>query len=70
LAVFDVKDADKAKGYLLFWCEQALYKVIIPFTKFVNLIKAHWSGITAYFDNKVSNAILEGINAKIQLAKR
>jgi hypothetical protein len=33
-------------------------------------VKAHWSGIIAYFDEKVSNGILEGINAKIQLAKR
>jgi transposase len=34
------------------------------------MIKAHWNGITAYFDTKVTNGILEGINAKIQLAKR
>jgi transposase len=68
--VFDVKDADEAKGYLWFWCEQALDAAIVPFSKFVNMIKAHCSGITAYFDNKVSNGILEGINAKIQLTKR
>jgi transposase len=55
LDVFDIKDADKAKGYLCFWCEQALDAAIVLFSKFVNLIKARWSGITAYFDNKVSN---------------
>lgn len=68
--VFEIKDPEEAKGYLWFWCEQALDASIQPFTKFVNMIKAHWSGIIAYFDNKVSNGILEGINAKIQLAKR
>jgi hypothetical protein len=29
----------------------------------------HWSGIVAYFDNGI-NGILEGINSKIQVAKR
>jgi hypothetical protein len=43
-----------------------LEAVIKPFTK----LKAHWSGIIAYFESKVTNGILEGINAKIQLAKR
>ncbi|MDR2764005.1 MAG: transposase, partial [Tannerella sp.] len=70
LDVFDVKEADEAKGYLWFWCQQALDAAIIPFTKFVNMVKAHWSGITAYFDSCLTNGILEGINAKIQLAKR
>ncbi|MDR1221728.1 MAG: transposase [Tannerella sp.] len=41
-----------------------------PFIKFVNMIKAHWSGIAAYFDKQVTNGILEAINSKIQLAKR
>ena len=43
---------------------------IEPFRKFVNTIKAHWFGIVAYFDKKVTNAVLEGINSKIQLAKK
>jgi transposase len=70
LDIFDIKEADEAKGYLWFWCEQALVAAIQPFTKFVNMVKAHWSGIIAYFDYKVTNGILEGINSKIQLAKR
>jgi transposase len=70
LDVFDVKDAQEAKGYLWFWCEQALDSGIEPFRKFVNTIKAHWSGVVAYFDKKVTNGVLEGINSKIQLAKR
>ena len=70
LDVFDVSDAEEAKGYLWFWCDQALEAGIEPFRKFVNTIKAHWVGIVAYFDNKVTNGVLEGINAKIQLAKR
>jgi transposase len=70
LDVFDVKNTEEAKGYLWFWCEQALDAGIEPFRKFVNTIKAHWSGVVAYFDKKVTNGVLEGINSKIQLAKR
>ena len=68
--VFDVKDSEEAKGYLWFWCEQALESGIEAFRRFVNMLKSHWSGIVAYFDKKVTNGILEGINSKIQLAKR
>jgi transposase len=70
LDVFDVSDAADAKGYLWFWCDQALEAGLEPFRKFVNTLKAHWSGIVAYFDKNVTNGVLEGINAKIQLAKR
>ena len=70
LDIFDVENAQDAKEYLWFWCQQALDSGLEPFRKFVNTIKAHWSGVVAYFDKKVTNGILEGINSKIQLAKR
>ena len=38
--------------------------------KFVKTIHAHWQGIINYTEAKISNGILEGINSKIQLAKR
>lgn len=38
--------------------------------RLVNTIKAHWRGIVRYIKSKISNGILEGINAKIQLAKK
>ena len=48
----------------------AIESGIQPFIKFVCLLKGHWSGIVNYFDTKLTNGILEGINSKIQLAKR
>lgn len=69
--VFDIIDSDEAKGYLAYWCDTVMESDIHPFKKFVGIIKAHWYGIAACFDNKgISNGILEGINSKIQLAKR
>ena len=68
--VLSIQDTEEAKGYLYFWCDMAIESKIYPFQKFVKMIKSHWSGITAYFDKKVTNGVLEGINNKIQLAKR
>ncbi len=31
---------------------------------------AHWSGIVNYGTSKINNGVLEGINSKIQLAKK
>jgi transposase len=70
LDVFDVQDNEEAKGYLWFWRRQALEAGVQPFIKFVNMIKAHWSGIVAYFDKQFTNAILGRLNSKIQLAKK
>lgn len=43
---------------------------ILPFQKAVRTIKSHWIGIINYFESKISNGILEGLNSKIQLAKK
>ena len=43
---------------------------IFAFQKFIGTIKAHWTGIVNYVDSQIANGIMEGINSKIQLAKR
>ena len=63
-------DPEEAESYLAFWCDFALESNIQPFIKLVNTIKAHWRGIVRYIQSNISNGILEGINAKIQLAKK
>jgi transposase len=68
--LWDFDKKEQAAGFLAFWCDLVEESKIIPFKKFVKTIKAHWSGITNYFDSKISNGVLEGINNKIQLAKR
>jgi transposase len=68
--VFTIVEPEDAKGYLWFWCDMAIEAKIESYKKFVAMIKAHWSGITAYFDKRVTNGVLEGINCKIQLAKK
>lgn len=68
--MWTIKDKEEAKGYLAFWSDFAADSKIFPFQKVVKTIKAHWTGIVAYFDRHITNGVLEGINNKIQLAKR
>lgn len=67
---WDIENKEEAEGYLSFWCDYAEDSGIYPFLKPVKMIKAHWSGIINYIESKINNGILEGINSKIQLAKK
>ena len=67
---WDLKDKEEAESYLAFWCDIADDSGILPFQKAVRTIKAHWSGIINYIESRINNGILEGLNSKIQLAKK
>ena len=67
---WDFNEKEEASAFIAFWCDLVDDSNIIPFKKFANMIRSHWSGIVNYVDAKISNGILEGINSKIQLAKR
>jgi transposase len=67
---WDIKNEEESASYLAYWCDLVYESGIQPFMKAANTIKAHWSGIVNYVKSKLNNGILEGINAKIQLAKK
>ena len=67
---WDFNDKEQAAGFLAYWCDLVEESNIYQFKKFSATIKSHWRGIMNYVDSKISNGILEGINSKIQLAKR
>lgn len=67
---WEFKDKQEAQGYLAFWCDIAEESKIQPFIKAANTIKAHWTGIINYIESRINNGILEGLNSKIQLAKK
>jgi len=67
---WDMENTEEAGAYLAFWCDLARESQIQPFIKAANTIKAHWSGIVNYIESKINNGILEGINSKVQLAKK
>jgi transposase len=67
---WEIENKEEAEGYLAFWCDIAQESGIFPFINVVKTIKAHWSGIINYIESKINNGILEGLNSKIQLAKK
>lgn len=67
---WDIKDKEEAESYLAFWCDLADDSGIFPFQRVVKTIKLHWSGIINYIESRINNGILEGLNSKIQLAKK
>lgn len=67
---WDMKNKEEAEGYLAFWCDMVDESKIQPFIKAANTIRAHWTGIINYIESRINNGILEGLNSKIQLAKK
>ena len=67
---WDMQNSSQAEVFLEDWCQQAEKSGIHPFIKFVGTLKAHWYGIISFTTSRLTNGILEGINTKIQLAKR
>lgn len=68
--LWDFSSSEEAGGYLAYWCDIAEDSKIQPFMKVERTIKLHWSGIINFFKSNLNNGILEGINSKIQLAKK
>jgi transposase len=64
-------DKVAAELFLRQWCREVDAAKIPAFMAFANTIRAHWPGIIVQFvESRLTNGILEGINNKIQLAKR
>ena len=71
LDAFTFEKSNDAIEYLNKWCDAVRQTNLTFMKKFVNTLKAHWEGVINNFTCLgVNNGILEGINQKIQLAKR
>jgi transposase len=68
--LWEMPTRNAANSFLQQWCSEVEEAKIPAFMKFVKTLKAHWSGIIHFVESKLTNGILEGINSKIQLAKR
>jgi transposase len=67
---WSMSDMEEAQGFLSFWCDLAIESKVKPMIDFTGTIKRHWFGIVNYLKTRINNGILEGINSKIQLAKK
>ena len=55
---------------LKWWCGWADRSRLLPFRKLSKTIKAHWEGILAFMETRLTNAAMEAVNGILQLAKR
>lgn len=67
---WEFKNKQEAMAFLAYWCDLVEEEGIFAFKKFVSTIKSHWNGIVNYIGSQIANGVMEGINNKIQLAKR
>jgi transposase len=51
------------------WYKWAVRCRLEPVKEFAKTIKNNWSGVINYFDSRLTNAVLEGINSIIQAAR-
>jgi transposase len=67
---YDQPTAADAEAYLRRWCYGAKRSRLEPIKAFVRTVEAHWDGIIAWQQNRISNGLLEGTNSLVQAAKR
>lgn len=68
--VWEMTSKEAADAFLRQWCQEVEDAKIAPLMRFCNTVRAHWSGIVHFVESRISNGVLEGINSKVQLAKR
>lgn len=68
--VYFAPTRDEGEVRLKEWYAWAIRSQIEPVKKVARTVKAHWDGILAWFDSKLSNGYVEAINGLIQAAKR
>lgn len=67
---YDQTTTEAAEAYLRRWCYGAKRSRLEPVKDFVRLVEAHWDGILAWQQSRLSNGLLEGTNSLVQAAKR
>jgi transposase len=68
--IWEQKSKKDARAFLVAWCKEAVKSGIEPFLHFVRTLRKHKKGIVNFVEKRINNGVLEGINSKIQLAKR
>ena len=68
--LYEQPTRDEAERYLRRWCYGAKRSRLGPIKEFVRMVEAHWEGIIAWQDSRLSNGLLEGTNSIVQAAKR
>lgn len=68
--LWEMPTVEAGAKFIKLWGKEVKKSKIAPFMKFLSTVQAHLSGIINFTETKITNAILESINSKIQMAKR
>jgi len=60
------KQPSRAKEHLLKWMNSAMRSKLVPFKKFVGMLRSHLEGVLAWTKTRASNGAVEGMNNKIK----
>lgn len=60
----------QAEAFWTRWVWWATHSRLAPVRKVAWLIKRHWANIVTYFRHRITNAVSEGLNSKIQTIKK
>jgi len=64
-----LQPASNAEAFLKKWYWWATHSRLPPMIAAARMVKRHWSGILRWFQTKIANGLLEGINSLVQAAK-
>lgn len=67
--IYEASTRETFEVLLKKWYFWATHSRLAPIKKVARTIKNHWDGITAWFESRITNGILEGLNSLIQAAK-
>jgi transposase len=67
--LYDQPSAAAAAVFLKKWYFWATHSRLPPMTDAAHTVKRHWDGILRWFDSKIANGLIEGINSLVQAAK-
>ena len=65
-----IPDRETAEAFLKKWYFWLTHSRLDPMIELAKTIKRHWDGILNYFDYRVTNGLMEGLNSVVQSLKR
>lgn len=67
--IYQAGSQEEFVTYLKKWYFWATHSRLDPIIKAAKTVKSHWDGIVKWYESKINNGILEGLNSVIQAAK-
>jgi len=67
--LYDQPSAEAGAGFLKKWYFWATHSRLAPMIEAARTVKRHWHGILRWFDSRIANGLIEGINSLVQAAK-